>query len=112
MDKDPGRIRIRLSDLDGRIAVVIQDNGQGIPAVALPHIFDRFYRADPSRNAGTGGSGLGLAIAKQIIEEHGGTIEADSKEGEGTSIQFTLRKLADDSRTRSGGDLHEEDSDH
>lgn len=112
MDKDPGRIRIRLSDLDGRIAVVIQDNGQGIPAVALPLIFDRFYRADPSRNAGTGGSGLGLAIAKQIIEEHGGTIEADSKEGEGTSIQFTLRKLADDSRTRSGGDLHEEDSDH
>lgn len=93
MDKESGLIQIRLHDLNSHIAVEIQDNGQGISAEALPHIFDRFYRADLSRNTGTGGSGLGLAIAKQIIEEHDGRIWADSKEGEGTAIQFTLRKI-------------------
>lgn len=76
----------------GKILVEIKDNGSGISPEALPHIFDRLYRADASRHSGTGGSGLGLAIAKKIIEEHGGQIWAESEEGHGTSIFFTLYK--------------------
>ncbi|MNQ81311.1 Sensor histidine kinase YycG [compost metagenome] len=76
---------------EGNDAVIqIKDNGQGISEEALPHIFDRFYRADPSRNSATGGSGLGLAIAKQIIEEHGGHIGATSVLGLGTTVFMVL----------------------
>lgn len=74
------------------VRVEIKDNGQGISEEALPHVFDRFYRADESRHSSTGGSGLGLAIARKIINDHGGRIWASSKEGEGTSIFFTLCK--------------------
>lgn len=74
------------------VRVEIWDNGQGISEEALPHIFDRFYRADDSRHSSTGGSGLGLAIARKIINDHGGRIWATSKEGEGTHIFFTLCK--------------------
>ena len=73
---EEGKCQITLTSARNRrqFAVIqIKDNGQGISEEALPHIFDRFYRADPSRNTATGGSGLGLAIAKQIMEEHGGT---------------------------------------
>jgi signal transduction histidine kinase len=72
--------------------VKIEDNGSGIESAALPHIFDRFYREDPSRNTTTGGSGLGLAIVKQIIEGHGGKVWAESSIGVGTSIYFALQK--------------------
>ncbi|GLI08201.1 two-component sensor histidine kinase [Paenibacillus tyrfis] len=92
MDKDEGLITLRMRSDGERVIVEVRDNGQGIPPEALPHIFDRFYRADPSRNSGTGGSGLGLAIAKHIIEEHGGVIQAKSTLGEGTSVYFTLHQ--------------------
>ena len=72
------------------IQVEFRDTGSGIAADALPHIFERCYRADSSRQSSTGGSGLGLAIAAKIIEDHGGRIWAESTEGEGTSIFFTL----------------------
>ncbi|WP_429779695.1 ATP-binding protein [Brevibacillus agri] len=58
----------------------------------MPHLFERFYRAEQSRNSSTGGSGLGLSIARQIIEGHGGDIWVKSKEGVGTSLFFTLRR--------------------
>ncbi|MGO4495423.1 ATP-binding protein [Paenibacillus sp. 2RAB27] len=79
------------------VMIEITDNGIGVDAEALPHIFDRFYRADPSRNSQQGGSGLGLAISKQMIEGHGGTIGARSVKDEGTciSIKLPLRRLKD-----------------
>jgi histidine kinase len=77
----------------GEFAMIeLKDNGKGIPQEDLPFIFDRFYRADKSRNTSIGGSGLGLAISKQIIEKHGGNIWAESEINKGTSIFFTLRK--------------------
>ncbi|NQX60166.1 sensor histidine kinase [Paenibacillus qinlingensis] len=89
---EEGNCQITLSVLrQNEFAVIqIKDNGQGISEEALPHIFDRFYRADPSRNTATGGSGLGLAIAKQIIEEHSGRIGATSVLGLGTTVFMAL----------------------
>ncbi|MGM0883771.1 MAG: sensor histidine kinase [Bacillota bacterium] len=92
MNKEQKEIRIELLGGHDEATVIIQDNGSGIESAALPHIFDRFYRAEPSRNTSTGGSGLGLAIVKQIIEGQGGHVWAESRLGEGTRIYFTLRK--------------------
>ena len=78
---------------DGQIYIGIRDNGNGIAQKDLPNIFKRMYRADSSRNSSTGGSGLGLAIARKIVEEHGGKIWAESKQGEGTLIAFTLKEV-------------------
>lgn len=69
--------------------IAVQDNGAGIAPEALPHIFDRFYRADSARSNGSE-SGLGLAIAKSIIEAHGGSIRASSQPSKGTQIQICL----------------------
>jgi signal transduction histidine kinase len=68
----------------------VSDTGTGIDAADLPHIFDRFYRADRARSGSTGGSGLGLSIVKAIITAHGGTIRAESAPNQGTYILFTL----------------------
>jgi signal transduction histidine kinase len=82
---------------EGEWAVVsVQDTGAGIAGEDLPHIFDRFYRADRSRSRATGGAGLGLAIVRQLVEAHGGRIEVESEVGEGTRFTFTL-PVADDS---------------
>ncbi len=93
LSKDSGEITITLTDENDYIRTEISDTGVGIPEKDLPHIFERFYRGDTSRNTGKGGSGLGLAIVKQIVEDHGGTISARSKEGEGTTVSFTLLKV-------------------
>ncbi|MBP3965325.1 sensor histidine kinase [Paenibacillus lignilyticus] len=93
MDKTPRVLTIEIASHASHAAtaaIVISDNGAGIPAEALPHVFDQFYRAESSRRPDAGSSGLGLAIVKQIIEEHGGTVEADSREGEGTAITLHL----------------------
>lgn len=92
-NKEHETIEIRLSEDDNMVWVEVEDNGQGIPENALPYVFERFYRADASRNSKQGGSGLGLAIAKKIIEEHGGSIGAESEEGVGTKIIFSLKKI-------------------
>jgi two-component system OmpR family sensor kinase len=70
--------------------VVVADTGSGIPEGALPHVFDRFYRADASRARQTGGSGLGLAIVKSIVEWHRGTVHVSSELGQGTSVTVRL----------------------
>jgi len=85
-----GHVDVRLSTQDKSILVTVSDTGPGISAQDLPHVFDRFYRADKSRSREGGGSGLGLAIARSIVEAHGGRIWAESKPGQGTTIAFTL----------------------
>jgi signal transduction histidine kinase len=70
--------------------VQIKDNGSGIQAEHLPHIFERFYRADASRTRGQGGRGLGLSIAKQLVELQNGIIWAESTLGEGSQFSFCL----------------------
>ena len=78
------------------IRIQIEDEGPGIPTQDLPHIFERFYRADTSRSSSTGGSGLGLSIVQKIITDHGGSVWAESIEGVGTSINFVLKKYTGD----------------
>lgn len=92
MDKTSGFINIRVKDVGDFIQTEIEDNGKGIAQKDLPYVFDRFYRADASRNSATGGSGIGLSIVKKIIEDHGGKIWATSKEGAGTTMYFVIRK--------------------
>lgn len=92
LDKPKGFIDIVLKEDDDFVTVEISDNGPGVSADALPHIFDRFYRADASRNTSKGGSGIGLSIVKKIIEDHGGQVDATSINGEGTTIYFSLKK--------------------
>ena len=92
MNKSKGFLNIRIKDVGDFIQVEIEDNGQGIPQKDLPYIFDRFYRADASRNSATGGSGIGLSIVKKIVEDHGGKIWATSKEDTGTIMYFVIRK--------------------
>jgi signal transduction histidine kinase len=76
---------------DDQIATVtFQDRGAGISAADLPHIFERFYRGDPSRTRATGGFGLGLAIAKALVEAYGGNIRAESAPGKGTRMTVEL----------------------
>ncbi len=95
MDKEDGKIEVRVKELSEYIQVEIEDNGAGIDQKDLPYVFDRFYRADLSRNSSKGGSGLGLAIVRKIIEEHGGSIRASSKLLEGTTIYFTVMKWSE-----------------
>lgn len=89
-----GKISVRLTDAEDSVRVSVQDNGIGISRAALPHIFDRFYRADKSRTAGRAGTGIGLAIVQKIVEEHGGRVFARSELGIGTTISFTIKKGA------------------
>jgi signal transduction histidine kinase len=72
------------------VSVSVSDTGEGIPAEHLPHLFDRFYRADSSRARQTGGAGLGLAIVKQLVVAHGGAVSAASEPGRGSTLTFTL----------------------
>jgi signal transduction histidine kinase len=76
--------------VDGWASVVVRDTGARIAAADLPHIFDRFWRADTSRGRATGGSGLGLATARQIVTDHGGHITVQSQPGAGTTITVAL----------------------
>lgn len=85
-----GRIAVRGRCTNGRTVIEVSDTGVGIPAEALPRIFDRFFRADPSRSRRTGGAGLGLSITRAIAERHGGTVEVESRPGTGSTFRVTL----------------------
>jgi signal transduction histidine kinase len=86
-----GEIFLSMKKISDRARIIIRDTGPGIPAEDLPHIFDRFYRAEKSRmRSSSSGFGLGLSIAKWIVEHHNGHIEVESKEGAGTSFVIWL----------------------
>lgn len=87
---DGGNIRFGFTVQGNMLKVMISDDGMGIPKENLGKIFDRFYRVDKARSRAMGGTGLGLAIAKEMIKAHNGTIWAESEEGVGTTIFFTL----------------------
>ncbi|WP_263792409.1 sensor histidine kinase [Salinibacter sp.] len=87
---DGGDVRVRLDNASAEVCVEVSDTGPGIPEDDLPHIFERFYRVDKSRDRDKGGAGLGLAIAKTILELHGRTLEVESTVGEGTVFRFRL----------------------
>ncbi|ADU50887.1 integral membrane sensor signal transduction histidine kinase [Thermaerobacter marianensis DSM 12885] len=85
-----GRIVLGLQDAGGDAVLTVADTGVGIPAADLPHVFERFYRADPARSRDPGGTGLGLPIARWIVEQHGGSIAIDSAPGQGTTVTVRL----------------------
>jgi len=85
-----GSVRISTKVVEGSFAIQISDNGPGIHREDLPHIFNRFYRADKSRQSGEGSSGLGLAITKKLVEAQDGTVAVKSEPGQGTSFIITF----------------------
>jgi len=87
-----GKIHVTVKDTAASGIVLIEDNGVGIPEKDLPFIFERFYRTDKSRSRRAGGAGIGLTIVKSIVTAHGGTITAESSEGQGSHFTVTLPK--------------------
>jgi len=87
-----GTVSVQAKVVAETVRVTVQDSGEGIAPNDLPHVFDRFYRGEKSRNQATGGSGLGLAIAKGIVEAHGGQIDVESNPGRGARFHFCLPK--------------------
>jgi signal transduction histidine kinase len=87
---DGGQVRIEAHRENGAVSVSVADSGVGIPEDALPRLFERFYRVDPSRSREDGGTGIGLAIARSVVEAHGGTISAESELGRGSVFTFDL----------------------
>lgn len=85
-----GRVRLGAQAHDDTITMVVEDTGTGIPQQAIPHVFERFYRADPSRTRETGGTGIGLAIVKHLVERHDGDVWISSEPGAGTRVAFRL----------------------
>ena len=90
-----GRISLTFSRAKGLARVAVTDTGMGIPPDALPHLFERFYRADSARSRETQGAGLGLALAKWIAERHSGTIDVKSRPGEGSTFTVSLPASSD-----------------
>ena len=84
------QIEIALGSSDGRVIIEVRDHGDGVPKALREKIFERFYRADNSRNRETGGSGLGLSIVKTIVTRHGGDIKALETPGGGATFKITL----------------------
>lgn len=95
MNHEDGRINITIQDCGQQLEIDIADNGAGISPEDLPFIFDRFYRADASRNSAKGGSGIGLSIVKKIIYDHNGSITVDSEFGKGTTMHILLDKYVE-----------------
>jgi len=85
-----GSISLSLVTGEGYATVKVSDTGIGILPEDLPHIFERFYRADRARSRDRGGSGLGLAIAQNIVQEHRGSIEVESTPGKGSTFIVKL----------------------
>ena len=89
-----GRVRITLRTDRRMVLLRVSDTGVGIPADALPRIFEPFFRADPARSRAAGGAGLGLALAKAVVERHRGRISCTSEPGRGTEVLIELPAAA------------------
>ncbi|HIE56678.1 MAG TPA: HAMP domain-containing protein [Anaerolineales bacterium] len=87
---DSGTIHIQCTSDSGQICLTVRDNGPGIPKDALPHLFERFYRADKSRSRSEGGTGLGLSIARKLAQAHGGDLDAANHPGGGAVFTLSL----------------------
>jgi signal transduction histidine kinase len=85
-----GEVRISAEVFPNELEIFVTDTGEGIDTEHLPYLFERFYRADPSRSRATGGAGLGLAIVKNLVEAQGGRVQVDSIKGKGATFSFTL----------------------
>jgi two-component system phosphate regulon sensor histidine kinase PhoR len=83
-------VRISAATGDGALRVAVQDWGPGIDREHLPRLFERFYRVDKARSRAGGGTGLGLAIVKHIAQAHGGSVEAESLPGKGSTFTISL----------------------
>lgn len=88
-----GLVTLSVQPIETNAVLEVSDTGIGIPEDALPLIFERFYRADPTRSRNSGGIGLGLSIVKSICVAHGGTVSVSSVEGSGTTVRVTLPQL-------------------
>jgi signal transduction histidine kinase len=99
---DGGSVAVRVEEDDGGVALAVSDTGIGIPEDQLPLVFERFYRADSARTEK--GVGLGLSIARQIAAAHGGTIEAKSTEGVGSTFVLLLPRQKSGRRARESED--------
>ena len=89
---DGGRLELRGESVGDKVRITVRDTGPGIPPEHLPHVFDRFYKADASRTAtgAASGSGLGLSIVRAIVERHGGTVTASNAPDGGAIFEFLL----------------------
>lgn len=87
---DGGTIAVAAEQHDGAAILTVSDQGKGIPAADLPHVFERFYRVQKARTRDEGGTGLGLSIVKHIVQLHGGDVSAESQLGSGTTIRVRL----------------------
>jgi len=96
-------VTVRVTPAESEVVVAVEDHGQGIPASALPRIFERFYKVDRARSRGAGGTGLGLSIARHVVEAHGGRIWAESVEGVGSTFSFALPVRGPDVAATPGG---------
>jgi signal transduction histidine kinase len=96
-----GSVGVDVGRSANQATVTVTDSGIGIEQAALRRVFDRFYRADDARNRDSGGAGLGLSIARQLVEEHGGRITAESSPGRGSTFTVTL-PLAAPRSSRAG----------
>jgi two-component system phosphate regulon sensor histidine kinase PhoR len=85
-----GRVEVRLARRGDELVVEVEDTGRGIPEASLPRLFERFYRVDRGRSRDEGGTGLGLAIVKHAAQRHGGSVEVESRLGEGSTFRVRL----------------------
>ena len=92
-------VAARTLDRGGEVELAVRDNGPGIPAADLPHIFERFYRVEKGRARESGGTGLGLSIVKHIVQLHGGRVWAESEVGKGTAIIVRLPRFLPEAKT-------------
>ncbi len=87
---DGGRVTVAVQQASAGVALAVADSGSGVPPADLPHLFDRFWRAEKSRSRTAGGAGLGLAIVKQLVERQGGTISAENQPNSGLRVTVTI----------------------